>query len=337
MKKKLIYSFNLFFVIAGVLLVYFLGAKFGWQEIWVRITNINILDLSIILALPLVWIFFHSLGWHLLLDNKKKFSFWQILGAQISASAVSEMPMGQAGGEPYRIYYLRKHYGKEESPNIIASVILYNTIHSLVTGLLFVGGFIGILLITKVKIFKIIIFLSALFIGAVFVLFFIQKQKKGIMEKIFNLLEKIKFLRKFAQKKREKAILVDQRLIKFYLNHKITFYFSLFFILIAKSMGAIEFYLIMKFVGFPVDFLIAFVVFAGTAVVQLILFFFPIGPAEGAIVFLFNALKQDPGSATALAVIRRVRVIFWTFIGLLIGHFWGPKLGEKHSEKQKDE
>lgn len=333
MRKKIARAAYFLFFFFGIAVIYFLGKEFGWQNIWTLISNIALTDLGIILLLPLVWIFFHSLGWHFLLDRRHDFTFLHMLGAQISSMAISELPMGQAGGEPYRIYYLRKHFGTQESPNIIASVILYNTIHSLVTGALFVTGFLAILFLVRVNPYKIALVIAALLIGGITVLVFIQKQKKGIMGKIFDLLEKISFLRKFAHRKREKALQVDERLVSFYIQHRTHFFISFFFILIAKAMGAVEFYLIMGFIGFPVTFMVAFIVFAGSAVVQLLLFFLPLGPTEGAIIFLFKALGQNPAAATALALFRRVRVIFWTLIGFVIAHFWGPKPGKTMSHE----
>jgi hypothetical protein len=331
MKKRTLHIFNIIFLLLGIGIIYYIGYRIGWGEIWAKILSISPLELGIILILPIGWHLFHSLGWFFLLAQKSSFNFLHIIGAHLSSAAVSEVvPMGQAGGEPYRAYFVRKQYSREKSPNIIASIILYNTIHSIATGILFAVGFIMILSIIDVQIYKRILFILALVVGFGVVVFFIQKQKKGFMSKIFDILGRFRPLQGFVERKRPKAEMVDERLGQFYREHRIFFYISLLFVGIAKSFGAIEVYLIMKFIGYPISFMVAFIVFSGSALIQLVLFFFPaqIGASEGSVVYLLSVLGHPPIYGITLALFRRIRVIFWTIIGLIIGYIWGPKPGE---------
>lgn len=315
-------------------MVYYIGYSIGWEKIWTIIKNIKPWQLGVILILPLSWNMLHALGWFFLVGEKKQFRFYHFLEAQISSTAVAEVvPLGQAGGEPYRAYYVKNRYSSNTSPNIVASVILYNTVHTLVTGCLMVAGFLVLLSVINVSVTKRWIFSIGLLLGFFAVLIFIQKQKTGFMEKIFSFLGKFKIFHKIVQKKQHKAVLVDERLKVFYQKNKKSFYGSLLIILVAKFLGAIEFYLILNFIDANISFSIAFLVFAANAFVQLFLFFFPaqIGASEGSIYYLFKILGKDPLFGISLALFRRIRALLWTLIGLVLGYLRGP--GKKMEQK----
>ncbi|HCL57692.1 MAG TPA: hypothetical protein DHW82_11890 [Spirochaetia bacterium] len=338
MKKKILKFLNIVFLILGFAILFFIGQKIGWEVILEKSMSIHIGGFIIILILPLVWIFLHSFGWFLLLDDRKKFRFRNFFGAQISSTAVSEiLPMGQASGEPYRILYVRRKYSGEHSPNIIASIILYNTIHSFATGLLITSGFFLILTLLNVGFYKKIIAIGMIVLGFAVLFYFIQKQKKGLLAAVFSIMGKFKIFKKFVERKKDKADQVDTRLKKFYQSHRSTFYLALIIIFIAKIMGAVEFYIIMYFINEPISFLTAVIVFAGNSVVQLLFFFFPaqIGASEGSIVYLFSVLGKSTVSGITLALFRRIRVLAWTLVGFIIAYLYGPKM--KLLDKKKDE
>lgn len=326
-KKKWLNAVNLIFLFFGFGIIYYIGNRIGWEKIWEILSRVSWWQLAVILFFPLIPFVFHALGWFFLFDRRKEFKFIHLLKAQISSNAVSEVvPMGQAGGEPYRAYYVKKKYPSEASPNIIASIILYNTIHTIATGILMGAGFMVILSFIDVNFYKKIAFIAALVVGFVLVFYFIQKQKKGMMDKIFSFLGRFKIFQKFVHKKHHKALMIDDRLKQFYHHHRFYFYLGLILILGAKILGALEFFLILQFIDYPVSFSLAFLVFTGNAFVQLALFFIPaqIGAQEGSIYYLFALLGLIPAFGLSLALFRRIRAFFWTLIGLIIGYFWGP-------------
>lgn len=326
-KKKWFNLINLIFLLFGFGIIYYIGSRIGWEKIWDILSRVSWWQLAIILVFPLIPFLFHALGWFFLFDRRKEFKFIHLLEAQIASNAVSEVvPMGQAGGEPYRAYYVKKKYPAVASPNIIASIILYNTIHTIATGMLMGAGFLVILSFINVSVYKKIAFLIALVVGFALVFYFIQKQKKGMMDKIFSFLGRFKFFKNFVQRKRHKALMIDDRLKQFYHHHRFYFYLGLILILGAKILGALEFFLILQFIDYPIPFSMAFLVFTGNAFVQLALFFIPaqIGAQEGSIYYLFALLGLIPAFGLSLALFRRIRAFFWTLIGLIIGYFRGP-------------
>jgi uncharacterized protein (TIRG00374 family) len=330
MKKRILKIINVVMLLVGLVIIYFVGSHIGWALIWDKIKGVEVYQIGLILIFPLFFYLFHVLGWFLLLDEKNNFKFKHIFSAHVASVAVSEIvPLGQAGGEPYRAYFVRKFYGKEKSPNIFASVILYNTIHTIATGMLITLGFFMLLTLISVKTYKIFLFLGGITVGLIAVYFFIKAQKKGILETLFRFLGRYKLFKKFTERKLEKAALVDERLRNFYNQNKLKFMLSLGLIFIAKMLGALEFYMILNFIGYPVDFFTLFIVFAGNAFVQLLLFFFPaqIGASEGSIVYLFKALHLDPLMGITMAFFKRIRVILWTIIGLIVAWIWGPRPG----------
>lgn len=335
-KKKLIPFINLLFLLLGFYLIYRIGEKTGWAKIWAEISKLEFYHFAIILALPLVWQTLHSFGWFAVVENKKNFNFLTFLGAHLSAAAVSEaFPLGQAGGEPYRAYFVKKRSPKKESANIIASIILYHTIHAIITGLFFALGFIATLSYVKISLYKRLIFIGAILLAFILLMRFIAKQKKGMMSGFFDILSRFKFLEKLIERKRERAVQIDERLNRFYTQHKVYFFISFTFILAAKIMGAVEFYVIFKFLNVDVSFLEAFIIFSGTAVIQMAFFFTPgqVGITEGSIVGMMKLLGKKTNPGFTLGIIRRGRVVFWTIIGLIIGMIWGPKFSVSKNKK----
>ncbi|HOJ49676.1 MAG TPA: flippase-like domain-containing protein [Spirochaetota bacterium] len=329
MKRKLINTLRLIFFIVGIGIIYLIGQKSGWDRIFQIVKTIEIYQIIIILLLPITWTFLHSLGWFILFDEKNNFKLIHIIGAQLSSTALSELlPLGQAGGEPYRMYFVRKYYSREKSPNIIASVILYNTIHTIATGIIIFIGFMFLISQISISSKNKHIFLLLVAIGAILLIFFIQRQKKGFMGPIFELLSRIKILKSFAEKKKEKAYTVDSKLNKFYKEHRLFFYLSTLILIIAKLIGVIEIYLILNFIYHPTTIENSFIIFSATSFVQIMFFFFPsqVGASEGSIVYITKLLGGSTATGMALAIIRRLRLIVWTLIGWIIAHIYGPKI-----------
>lgn len=327
MKIKILKLVNVVLLLAGFYLIYLICAKIGWQVILDRVLSIQVWQAAVILVFPISWHLLHSWGWSLAFHKRKDFKFRHLLSAQIATNGIAEViPLGQAGGESYRVFYLKRKYIHHQSPNIFASVVIYNTIHTLATGLLMALGFLIMISMIDISLSKKIVLASLLLIGVITAAFLIERQRKGFMVKVFLFLNHFKMFQHFVETKMEKAKEVDKRLNQFYGENKKHFYLSFFIIFFAKLSGGIEFYLILSFIGDPAPILVAFFIFAGKALFQMLLFFFPaqIGASEGSIYYLFSVLGMNTASGMALALFVRIRTVIWTIIGLIIGYFYGP-------------
>jgi hypothetical protein len=84
-------------------------------------------------------------------------------------------------------------------------------------------------------------------------------------------------------------------------------------------VGAAEVYLILFWVGAPVDWQTVLAVETGSALIDGILFFVPakVGTQEGGKVVLFAALGLNPARGLTVGVVRRIRELVYAGLGLV--------------------
>ena len=85
------------------------------------------------------------------------------------------------------------------------------------------------------------------------------------------------------------------------------------------AVGAVEIYLILFWVGAPVDWRTALSIETGAVLIDGILFFVPakVGTQEGGKVVLFAALGLDPARGLTVGVVRRIRELVYAGLGLV--------------------
>jgi len=86
----------------------------------------------------------------------------------------------------------------------------------------------------------------------------------------------------------------------------------------AWAVGAAEIYLILWWLGGPVDWQTALAVETGSVIIDGILFFVPakVGTQEGGKVLLFAALGLSPARGLTVGVVRRIRELTYAGLGL---------------------
>lgn len=94
---------------------------------------------------------------------------------------------------------------------------------------------------------------------------------------------------------------------------------SVLFFTLGWGMGAVEIYLILYFFQAPVGWTTAIAIEGLSILVDMSFFYVPakVGTQEGGKYFIFLLLGLNPESGFALGVVRRLREIAWTLLGLL--------------------
>jgi glycosyltransferase 2 family protein len=84
------------------------------------------------------------------------------------------------------------------------------------------------------------------------------------------------------------------------------------------AVGAAEIYVILAWLGDPVDWQTALALETGSVLIEAVLFFVPakIGTQEGGKVLLFALLGMDPARGLTVGVVRRVRELAYAGLGL---------------------
>jgi uncharacterized protein (TIRG00374 family) len=151
---------------------------------------------------------------------------------------------------------------------------------------------------------------------------------------------RFKVLKARLETKLERAAEIDKELSYFWKYKKKNFWIAYFMIWMGKVMGVLEFYLILYFLNYTQGFILVSYLFILTNIIFIIMFFVPsqIGVTEGGLNRAFKMFNLNPDYGTMLGIFRRIRVIFWIGIGLVLilisGIVW--KRREENQLKKED-
>ena len=300
----------LIFILTGVDLNSVLDQllRFGWQ------------GFSLVLIIYLMAFGVDAASW-LLTIERAPFSFrwiWQAFAVRMAGEAYNTLiPAGGIGGEPTKAEILKRRYGinlKEGG----ASLLIAKTVNmiALVAFLIF-----GFAMIQSIEVLPRSIKIMAgaglaLLISGTAALFLLQR---------FKLAGRL--ARRFARGTSRDWLLrslnnlddIEQIFAAFYQYRVCRFILALSLAFVNWLLGIVEIYVVMHFLGHPVDWTVAWIIEAATQMMRTAAFFIPaaIGVQEGTFLFICSLLTGNPTLGISAALIRRAREILWTSAGLI--------------------
>jgi len=229
------------------------------------------------------------------------------------------MPAAGMGGEPVKAILLKKYYGIGYREGT-ASLILGKTINMASLMIFLIGGFVLMWSAPALPLsYKFVSGLGLLTLGMGIGLFFIIQRLKitsitgawigrrrigawvnGVVHHIHDM---------------------DERLVRFYTQHKRRFAGAVMLALVNWLLGAAEVYYSMLFLGHPISLADAWIIEAAAQLVRAGAFFIPagIGIQEGVFFVVCSAMTGVPALGVAVAVVRRIREALWLAWGTLLG------------------
>lgn len=313
MKKILKYSFLVLGLAFFGLLVY----QLGWEKLLESFQKIGWWWLPIF-ALAIVWQLFHTLAWSQILNT---FGYQVPLSKLFKLKLIAEalnmvMPTATIGGDTAKAYLL-----KEEVPikDGIGGVLVDKTLDNL-SKMLFniVGLMVAVFYITLPQkwIVGCVLFLVVLFIFNTALLLFQIKGMSGVLLKITRLIPP---LQRFLNKRQEQLESLDENLKDYYTKNPRSLILASCWHIIGRILGVLEIWLIMYLLGAPIGFIGAFFIASITNVVNGMFGFIPgqWGVSEEAQVLLVELLGFAKAIGLSLGIIRRIRRLFITAVGLL--------------------
>ncbi|MGE5400667.1 MAG: lysylphosphatidylglycerol synthase transmembrane domain-containing protein [Ignavibacteriales bacterium] len=304
----------------GIAVFAYLIWDFGLDKIIVNIEKTGWWFLPVIGIWGVVYLL-NSAGWYIILgEYRKKVAFWKIFGISLGGFAINYItPFINLGGEPYRIYSLKFYTGLSKS---VSSVTLYRMLH-IISHLLFWLAIIPVTFFIIPLNSRLVVILIVLFI-VIFsmVLFVFSRHKLGIYEsltRIFLRLKFLKFINRKLEKNRNSITEIDEQIKDLYLNRKKLFYVVLGCEFLARILAAFEFYFIFRSIGTDISILQALYIHGASSLFLNILFFMPmeLGTREGSLYLALKTFIPDASVGIYIALVNRIRELFWIFIGLL--------------------
>ena len=322
MKKK--YQ-NIFFIF-GIAVLVVMVTQLDFQQVWQGLRHEGYWFVAVLV----LWIFlyiFNTSAWYLIINagGKSKVNFWWLYKVTISGFALNyATPGGLMGGEPYRIMELAPKIGTERASS---SVILYAMTHIFSH---FWFWFISIFLYVATQPMSVFM-ASFLLAAAAFCMlglwFFIIGYRKGLANRVMNLLRHMPLVKKWAQpfveKHREQLDTIDTQIAALHKQSPKTFVMAVVLEVACRILSALEVYFILLVVNPGISYVQCILIIAFTTLFANMLFFMPLQLVgrEGGFLMSATRLGATASGGILVALIVRLRELVWTGIGLLLIKF----------------
>lgn len=333
MKKK--YQ-NGFFVF-GLLVLVVMITQLDFAQVWQGLRHAGYWFVAVVVLWAFLYVF-NTASWYLIIkgvcsqhpvggkeDNGEKAAkipFFWLYKVAVSGFALNyATPGGLMGGEPYRIMELVPKIGTEKASS---SVILYAMTHIfshfwfwLISAALF-------LCTQHVNLLMGSLMAAIVAFCLLGVWFFIAGYRKGLANRVMNLLKHIPFVKKWAEpfvdRHREQLDNIDGQIAALHSQNPCNFWGALGLELACRICSALEIFFILLVLMPSVNYLNCILVLAFTSLFANLLFFMPLqlGGREGGFLMSTTTLGISASAGIFVALIVRMRELVWTGIGLLL-------------------
>ncbi len=311
-------------LLTGLGLFVLLIARTGPSTILATVHNFGTGFLLLILISGMRHVLRTVAWYHSIEPDQRRVRLIDLFNIRLASEAVSDLTfLGPVLGETVRIVEASKRIS---APYSLSSVVIEDLIYGL-SAVLFVlsGAFIFILTYPvpqQIKVTGVTLFL-VLFLLVLATHFIVGKRRK-LLRGVLDRLKKLNLTRPFLERESEKIRLFEDNVYGFYRRHKRLFFSILLLETAASMTGVMEVYVILNLTTLRGALSAAYVTEAVNRVVNLIFAFVPlrVGVEEGGAGLVLSAIGYRIGEGVTLAILRKVRTLFWAGVGLvMIGRY----------------
>ena len=261
--------------------------------------------------------------------------FGKLFQLTVSGYALNYVtPLGLMGGEPYRILELSDYVGGRKATS---SVILYSMMHICSHFFFWLSAVVLYVMLHFVTDgYGMDVWMSVM-LGVMFVVFaavlwlFSLGYRKGFVVKVFGVLSRIPFVRRWAagymDKHRSGLEEVDSQIALMLTQRRASFWWSLLLEYAARVVSCMEYWLLIGMLVPGFSFWDSILVMAFSSLFSNLIFFSPMqmGGYEGGMALAASGVQVPGAYGLYTALVARLRQIVWTVIGIVI-----MKTGRKH-------
>ena len=319
MTKKLAKNLRILFIAVGAVLLVALVRKIGMQTIIDNIREVGWRFIPI-LFLSFCWYALYTSGWMQFLNNLggNGIGFWELFRIKVTGEAVNTMtPANFIGGDPMRIYLLRKNFPLSEGA---ASVVVDRTLASAATVLVVVLGIVvGFLTLhTLPANIKYGVPIAAI-VSIGFMAFVLIHQRRGFFSLVISISQRLGIKENFSEKTVRRFRQLDAHIIDFYKANHRGFLIAMFCHVAGRLLGVIEVYAVGRIASDDFTLFAALMLTALAPMVNVVFAFIPgaFGVMEGAYSGVLYLLHINPAIGITIQIAKRLRAAFWIALGLL--------------------
>lgn len=306
------------FIVIGLSVTIYIVSKLGYKSI---IDNLRVLGWRAvpIFMIAALWYLCYTLAWDQFLRKLKgSISIWELYRAKIAGEAVNTVtPASFLGGDPVRIYILKKHFPVTEGA---ASVVVDRTLNIMaVLALISLGVLVAFWEITFLPLnmrygLPIILIICFVFMGFIF-----AHQRRGLFTFLMYLLKKLHLKKTFSTGTIERFQELDGYIADFHIKNPRGFWIALSLHFTGRLLGVVEIYAVGRIFYPEFTWYAALLLCALAPLVNFIFAFIPgaLGVMEGAYSGVLYLLHMPPDVGLSIQIYRRLRAAFWIALGFI--------------------
>ena len=243
----------------------------------------------------------------------------KLMGPRLMGEALSDLtPAGPLLGEPGKVVAVSRLIPKREGAS---SVVIENLVYALGAFIFMVSGLVlALVKLAPVRgIWWIAGGLVVCFAGPMVMVYWTIARRILLLGRVLDYLKRWRVRWAFLDRHQQSLRAVEQTICDFFLNRKRTFLSILVIEIATNFTGIGETYLILKVSATHTSFFAAYLLESCSRAVQFAFSFIPLGLGvqEGAAAATLRALGYVAGDGVSLAIIRKIRTVFWAVVGLL--------------------
>lgn len=331
MKKKYQNGFFIF----GLLVLIIMVTQLDFAQVWQGLQHAGYWFFAVVALWAFLYIF-NTGAWYLIIKGvcsepltdggpTKDIPFGWLYKVTVSGFALNyATPGGLMGGEPYRVMELAPRIGTERASS---SVILYAMTHIFSHFCFWLLSAILFILIHPVNFILGVMLTATIGFSILGIWFFIAGYRKGLANRMMNILRHIPFIKKWARpfvdKHRTQLNTIDHQIAALHQQNPHNFIGAVLLEIMCRVCSALEVFFILLVIMPSVNYLNCIFVMAFTSLFANLLFFMPLqlGGREGGFLMSTTTLGISASGGIFVALIVRIRELIWTGIGLLFINF----------------
>jgi glycosyltransferase 2 family protein len=297
----------------------------GPMRIYIAAIELGPAGIVIIFLPSMVMYLLDCVGWRMTLGaHATAIPFFQLFMIRTAGEVVNATtPTGSVGGEPVKAYLLAQ-CGIPMADGFASVIIAKTTMTIAQVAYILIGISLGFwFLLSSGETPDHPLTISAIVAGLGLVLFgaalFIIVQRRGFFTVVFALLQKCRIRIAPLEARREKLFALDHAIVAFYSRSRRAFLLSTVVFLFGWLAEGIEVYLMLRYLGAPIDLLTALSIDAISTFIKGATFVVPgsVGAQEAGNLMLVEAYGHSEVIGMTFALLRRLRELVWIAIGIV--------------------
>lgn len=311
-------------LLVGLVALIGLVVHIGPERVYRAVASLGVVGVAVMFVPSILMYLLDCLGWRFTLGQHTAAApFSRLFVIRTAGEFVNATtPAASVGGEPLKAHLL-KQYGIPLVDGFRSVIVAKTamTIGQIIYILLGIGLGVWILFPSgSTDAGRNVILAAALSLGLLLfgTALFILLQRQGLFTFLFAVLERCRIRVAPLEARRQKLLALDTSIISFYAHARAPFFFSTTAFLSGWLMEAMEVYVILLYLGEPIDLLTALSIDALCTLIKSGSFFIPgsVGAQEAGNLLLLRAFGYGDVTGMTFALLRRVRELVWVAIGL---------------------